>query len=417
MGAGGVARLLLVTLLIVPATGAEDCGEGEYLHEGRCCVFCPAGTYVDQHCSAPHLRGTCLPCIEGEGYTAHENGLEECLLCRQCKDDQITLRPCTLMRDTECQCKPGYFCPAEGCEVCQRCSTVYLEGKETVQNCNATTGPGYDLPDQGSTALAWSIVIGLGCGVLVLVFVVRKLKSDKAPSTVKDVEKGLELEGSTESLILPEVEAPANKAAKPEGGNCGESPEGEAQTNVNLEVNNTSPEENGGVLSQRAAILRGGLRRHVGRFWRRITMSSLPAKTGHNPGFHQNAQSNIQSGRMPANLMAREPKFRIIVKDLSQKELRDSFGAFINEVPPNKWKRLMRTHLQENDITKIIYDFPKDREEQYYQMLLTWKNTLGEKQCIIKLLDELRYLDTKAYDNILNTLKSNNIITKIEATD
>lgn len=77
----------------------------------------------------------------------------------------------------------------------------------------------------------------------------------------------------------------------------------------------------------------------------------------------------------------------------------------------------MRTHLQENDITKIIYDFPKDREEQYYQMLLTWKNTLGEKRCIIKLLDELRYLDTKAYDNILNTLKSNNVITKVEATD
>ncbi|NXV11864.1 TNR26 factor, partial [Cepphus grylle] len=81
------------------------------------------GTYVAQHCSAPHLRGKCIPCTEGEGYTAHENGLEECLSCRQCKDDQTTLRPCTLTRDTECQCKQGYFCPAEGCEICQRCST------------------------------------------------------------------------------------------------------------------------------------------------------------------------------------------------------------------------------------------------------------------------------------------------------
>ncbi|KFQ68087.1 Tumor necrosis factor receptor superfamily member 10B, partial [Phaethon lepturus] len=80
------------------------------------------GTYVAQHCSAPHLRGRCAPCTEGEGYTAHENGLEECLLCRQCKDDQITLRPCTLTHDTECQCKQGYFCPAKGCEICQRCS-------------------------------------------------------------------------------------------------------------------------------------------------------------------------------------------------------------------------------------------------------------------------------------------------------
>ncbi|NXX83423.1 TNR26 factor, partial [Urocolius indicus] len=81
------------------------------------------GTYAVQHCRTPHSRGRCDPCKEGEGYTAHENGLEECLSCRQCKDDQVTLRPCTLTRDTECQCRQGYFCPAEGCEICQRCST------------------------------------------------------------------------------------------------------------------------------------------------------------------------------------------------------------------------------------------------------------------------------------------------------
>ncbi|KAM9605266.1 tumor necrosis factor receptor superfamily member 10B-like isoform 2-T2 [Morphnus guianensis] len=415
MGAAGLAGwllLLLVTLLIMPATGAEDCGEGEYLHEGHCCVSCPAGTYVVQHCSAPHLRGRCVPCTKGEGYTAHENGLEECLLCRQCKEDQITLRPCTLTHDTECQCKQGYFCPAEGCEICQRCSTMCPEGKEIVQNCNATMDLGCGLPDQGSTALVWIIVIILVVGGLLLFFVIRKLKGSEAASIDKDAEKGLESEGSTESLILPEVETPANNAAKPEGGDSGESPEGPAQPNVNLEVKTTSPEENGVVLSEWGTILR-----QMERCWRRIAESSLPAKTGQNPAFHQNAPFNIPSGRMPANCMVREPKCQIIVKDLSQKELRDSYGAFINEVPLKKWKRLMRTHLQENDIVKIINDFPNDIEEQSYQMLLAWKNTLGEKQSIIKLLDELRYLDTKAYDNVLNTLKSNSIISKLEATD
>lgn len=77
----------------------------------------------------------------------------------------------------------------------------------------------------------------------------------------------------------------------------------------------------------------------------------------------------------------------------------------------------MRTHLKENDIDKIIYDWPNNAEEQSYQMLLIWRNTLGEKQSIIKLLDELRYLDTKAYDNVMNTLTSNNIVSKIVATD
>ncbi|XP_075568586.1 uncharacterized protein LOC104026677 [Pelecanus crispus] len=417
MGAGGAAGLLLVALLIMPGTRAEDCGVGEYLHEGRCCVSCPAGTYVAQHCTASHLRGRCVPCTEGEGYTAHENGLEECLPCRQCKEDQITLRPCTLMRDTECQCKQGYFCPAEGCEICQRCSTMCPEGKEIVQNCNATMDLGCGLPDQGSTALVWIIVIVVVAAVFLLFFVIRRLKSDKATSTDKDVEKGLDSEGGTESLILPQVVTPANNTANPEGENSGESPEHQAQTNINLEVKTTSPEENSVALSERGTLLRRGWRCHVKRCWRRIAESSLPAKTGQNPAFHQNTPSNVPSGRMPVNRMVREPKCRIIVKDLSQKELRDSFWAFINEVPPKKWKQLMRTHLHENAIVKIIYDFPNDTEEQSYQMLLIWKNTLGEKQSIIKLLEELWYVDTKAYDNVLNTLKSNNIISKLEATE
>ncbi|XP_075611074.1 uncharacterized protein LOC104631645 [Balearica regulorum gibbericeps] len=412
MGAGGVAELLLVTLLIMTGTRAEDCREGEYLHEGHCCVSCPAGTYVAQHCSAPHVRGRCIPCTEGEGYTAHENGLEECLSCRQCKEDQITLRPCTLTHDTECQCKQGYFCPAEGCEICQRCSTICPDGKEIVQNCNATTDLGCGLPDQGSTAFVWILVVILVVvvvGWLLLCFVTRKLKRDKAASTDKDAEKGLECEDSTESLILPEVETPANKIANPECENSGDSPEGQAQTNVDVEVKNTLPEENGVALSGWGTILRRG--------WRRIAKPSLPAKTGQNSAFHQNALSNARSGRTLANHMVREPKYRIIVKDLSQKELRDSFWAFIKEVPPKKWRQLMTTHLKENVIVKITCDFPNDIEEQSYQMLLTWKNTLGKKQSIIKLLDELRYIDSKAYDNVLNTLKSNNIISKLEATD
>ncbi|XP_074741056.1 uncharacterized protein LOC141950311 isoform X1 [Strix uralensis] len=417
MGAGGLRLLLLlVTVLLMPGAGAEKCEKGEYFH-GHCCVSCPAGTYVAEHCSAPHSRGKCVPCTEGEGFTAHENGLEECLWCTQCKDDQITLRPCTLTHDTECQCKQGYFCPAEGCEICQRCSTMCPKGKEIVQNCNATMDLGCGLPDQGSTYLVWIIVtISVVCVCLLLLFVIRKLNSDKAALPDKDAEKGLESEGSTESFILPEMETHANNA-NPEGENSDESPEGQVQTSINLEVNPTSPEENGVALSERGTILHGQWKRHMERCWRRIAESLLPAKTGQNPASRQNALSNIPSGRMPAECMVREPVCQIIVKDLSQKELRDSFWTFINEVPPKKWKRLMRTHLQENYIDKIIHDVPNDIEEQSYQMLLTWKNTLGEKQSIIKLLDELRYLDTKAYDNVLNTLKSNNIISKLEATN
>lgn len=60
-------------------------------------------------------------------------------------------------------------------------------------------------------------------------------------------------------------------------------------------------------------------------------------------------------------------------------ELRETFDVITKEVPPQQWKQLMRTLLQENDIDKIISKFPKSRDEQSYQMLLIWKKRLGKK--------------------------------------
>lgn len=91
-------------------------------------------------------------------------------------------------------------------------------------------------------------------------------------------------------------------------------------------------------------------------------------------------------------------------------ELTETFDVFIKEVPPQQRKQLMETVLQENDMDEIISKFPNNREEQSYQMLLIWRNRLGQKQCIIKVLDSLRHTDTKAYNSISKTLRSNNII-------
>ncbi|NWS88017.1 TR10A factor, partial [Toxostoma redivivum] len=78
------------------------------------------GTFVADHCIASNSSGKCDPCMEGKGYTAHANGLEGCLPCRQCREDQITLRPCTRTQDAECQCKPGYSCADDDCEICEK---------------------------------------------------------------------------------------------------------------------------------------------------------------------------------------------------------------------------------------------------------------------------------------------------------
>ncbi|XP_031469892.1 tumor necrosis factor receptor superfamily member 6-like isoform X2 [Phasianus colchicus] len=396
--------LLLVTLLTMPGSGAEVCGEGEYLFEGICCVLCPAGTYVAQHCSTPHSRGRCASCTEGRDYTAHANGLEECLLCRQCKDDQITSRTCTVTNDAECQCKQGYFCPAEGCEICQKCSQMCPEGEEIVQICNATMDRGCGLPNQGNKYFTWMAVIILVAvfpvGLLVF-YAIRKCKSDKATLSDKE-ERDLASEDKT---LLSEVKILENNASHPDSENSGENPEGQAYDSVNLEMKNTSPEENSAVSSKRGTIPQKNLWHQTQECWKRIKNCSSSTKNSCNSTFQPKAQCKVQ-----------KQKCKIIVKDLTQKEQMDCFSAFINTVPVEKWKKLMRTHLDENVIVKIEYEWPKNIYEQSYQMLLTWKNTLGEKQAIIKLLDELWDIDTKAYGKIVHALTSNNIISKIEAT-
>ncbi|XP_021258967.1 tumor necrosis factor receptor superfamily member 10A-like isoform X2 [Numida meleagris] len=401
----------------MPGRGAEVCREGEYLYERSCCVLCPAGTYVVQHCKTPHSMGICDSCTEGKGYTAHANGLEECLLCRQCKDDQITLRTCTVTSDTECQCKQGYFCPAEGCEICQRCSQTCPEGKEIVQTCNATMDLGCGLPDQGNGYLTWVTAIILFAVVVVaglLVFyTIRKCKSNKATLPDKE-ERGLAYEDST---LLSEVKITENNASHPDSENSGESPEGQVCTGANLEVKSTSPEENSAVSYERGIIPQQNLWCQAQECWKRIKDCSSSTKNRRNPTFQSNAQRKVRGVRMPAYRMVQEQKYQIIVKDLTQKEQRDCFLAFIKEVPVTKWRKFMRTHLEENVIDKIKYNWPSNIDEQSYQMLLIWKNTLGEKQCIIKLLDELWDIDTRAYSSIVSTLTSNNIISKIEATD
>lgn len=161
---------------------------------------------------------------------------------------------------------------------------------------------GCGLPDEGSTAHVW-VPVGISLVALgVLLFCLcRQLKCNKAASPDKDAEKGLESEGSTESLILPEVEAPANNTTNLEGENSDESPEDQVQTSINLEVENPSPEENSVALSERGTSL-CGMKCQVGGCWRKIAESSLSAKTGQNP-VHQNAPSKGSRVRMPANCM------------------------------------------------------------------------------------------------------------------
>uniref|UniRef100_A0A4W5P8M4 Hematopoietic death receptor n=1 Tax=Hucho hucho TaxID=62062 RepID=A0A4W5P8M4_9TELE len=110
----------------------------EYPHDNICCLNCPAGKYVKAYCTGSLEKGTCEDC-DFDTYTEHDNGLRQCLKCTKCRPDQVTTKTCTITQNTECQCKPGYFCaPDQACEVCKKCSRC-KDNEVRVKNCTTTS--------------------------------------------------------------------------------------------------------------------------------------------------------------------------------------------------------------------------------------------------------------------------------------
>ncbi|XP_040590932.1 LOW QUALITY PROTEIN: tumor necrosis factor receptor superfamily member 14 [Mesocricetus auratus] len=97
------------------------CREEEYSVGGECCPMCNPGYHVKQACS--ERTGTvCAPCPP-QTYTAHANGLSECLSCGVCDPDMglVTWQECSSREDTVCRCIPGYFCETQEGDHCSTC--------------------------------------------------------------------------------------------------------------------------------------------------------------------------------------------------------------------------------------------------------------------------------------------------------
>uniref|UniRef100_A0A8D2AJX5 TNFR-Cys domain-containing protein n=1 Tax=Sciurus vulgaris TaxID=55149 RepID=A0A8D2AJX5_SCIVU len=100
----------------------SQCREEEYPAGTECCPKCSPGYHVKQACS--ELTGTvCIPCPP-ETYTAHPNGLSQCLPCRVCDPalGMDTRQKCSSVQDTVCGCRQGHFCEAKDRDHCILCS-------------------------------------------------------------------------------------------------------------------------------------------------------------------------------------------------------------------------------------------------------------------------------------------------------
>ncbi|XP_076843294.1 hematopoietic death receptor isoform X2 [Brachyhypopomus gauderio] len=146
----------------------------EYLHASICCLSCPAGTFVQQHCSTPSSRGSCEQCSNGT-YTEHDNGLTMCLPCSKCRPDQDHVERCTRTKDAVCRCKQGLYClPYQACEVCKTCSRC-REDEEVVEACTSSSNTVCRKRVSTSAGLSAVVAVSVVLVAMALVLIVSLL--------------------------------------------------------------------------------------------------------------------------------------------------------------------------------------------------------------------------------------------------
>ncbi|XP_072410333.1 uncharacterized protein [Chiloscyllium punctatum] len=168
-----------------------DCSKKDYypVRANLCCRKCPAGTYVADSCKTLYTRGNCQPCTKGEDYTEYPNGLDSCLACHSCREDQEVVSPCSAQNNTVCQCKAGKFCsPEQSCEICRKCRTSCPEGQTVKTACTPTSDTVCEIkisparrPSAGEiAAIVLVISLVIGCVMFLLACYWKKIECCKA---------------------------------------------------------------------------------------------------------------------------------------------------------------------------------------------------------------------------------------------
>ncbi|XP_037002880.2 tumor necrosis factor receptor superfamily member 14 isoform X1 [Artibeus jamaicensis] len=113
--------LVLVFLGCPPCARAmTSCKLDEYPVGDYCCPKCRPGYRVKEACRGSRTT-LCAACTEGT-FTAHLNGLNECLQCRVCDPDMglVIRQKCSSTANTLCGCARGHFCVSDA-DQCAEC--------------------------------------------------------------------------------------------------------------------------------------------------------------------------------------------------------------------------------------------------------------------------------------------------------
>ncbi|KAL2092446.1 hypothetical protein ACEWY4_012244 [Coilia grayii] len=370
-----------------------SCKAGTYAHDGLCCVKCPAGTYVKEHCSGTLEEGTCEEC-DYDTYTEYENDLTKCFSCFKCPPGQVATKLCSRTSDTVCQCKEGTFClPDHACEVCKKCSKC-KEDEFEKKRCTSTSNTTCEKKAKVNTTVV--IVICVLLPLLVLggiAFYLRRKWTQKLrdafgwkhPQQSNSVENE---RGTVDSLAA--MKEPENRPLKQLVGSG--SPEDE-DTGLGDSLPNTASSSQASLSALPPA-----------------PQPPLSCSNGNGNGNGSSSgNSSSNSSSAPTNPLT-QPLLRTVeytpgiprlIPTNGDESLRKSFDLF-DEVDVLFHKRFFRhIGLTDNDIRSVESLCPDDK---MYTLLRMWRERQGMKASINDLIDALLHLDQR--------LSAENIIAK-----
>ncbi|XP_040183974.1 tumor necrosis factor receptor superfamily member 10B-like isoform X2 [Rana temporaria] len=373
------------------------CPPNEYSHNGRCCMHCPAGTYVSSHCTVQHGPGSCSPCTPGKDFAAGPHGLERCLACHPCRfDDQVQVADCTATEDYRCQCKPNTFCTDTChlyCKDCTRCPEGQYEKHECTPTSDTVcedigslqpTAKG-DLDDSLSVALPVSIGpagITIACVVALLLY--RSKKKKERQKLAENGNEEYQRPASEDSLktvsIVPGTAQPAQERVDNLGAEEVYTPLGQQENENFIQV---------GKSNQRDVTGRG-------------CEEEAPLTT--------DPTDKQQPSLGACSCVSDRIKFKND-KTLTDEEWLECYNCLKEHVTPNRWKEMMRhLGLREGDIQSILLDYTHFREASY-QMFLLWRNQNGQSASMSKVFHVLNKMDLRGCkENVANDLIFNGIL-------
>ncbi|XP_010590677.2 tumor necrosis factor receptor superfamily member 10A-like isoform X2 [Loxodonta africana] len=279
----------------------------------------------------------CISCQYGVGYTNHSNILSSCLPCTVCKADEDEISPCTLTRDTECQCKAGTFLERDAPEICQKCSTGCPDGKVQYSPCT----PWSDLKcvprEEGFRYHAIWISVVILVPLALLVFLRRRIL------------QGCGMASKYVNRVL------FWRLCSQEGPGTHDNAQNEALSNrLDPELEEEGQEQ-----------------------------TEVTGDRGQTPVEAEPLQGNAEGSQM-----RRVPL--VVVNGADPAEtLRSFFDYFIKEVPLASWKAVMRQMGLTDNEMEMARASETDITEQHYKMLVQWHQKTGKDASVNTLLDAL----------------------------